>query len=133
MSDAPGPIAPDALSRWLGLSVVSPAEARLRITPELVNGIGMLLGPVVLALADYGMGAAAWATLQPGEQAATVDLALSFLASATAGDVVCRSSVHGRSRRLVRTRCEIRHEDGRLLATAIGTFAVLERRDADAG
>lgn len=130
MSDSPGPIAPDALSRWLGLAVVSPGEARIRITPDLINDIGMLLGPVVLALADYGMGAAAWETLEPGEQAATVNLTVGFLSSATDGEAVCRSSVEHRGRRLVRTRCEIRHEDGRLLATAMGTFAVLDRRSA---
>jgi len=128
-----GPSEADAVSAWLGIEVVSPTEARLTIRPDLVNAIGMLLGPVVLALVDYGMGAAAWDALGPDEECATSDLSIGFLASAAEGEVVCRSTVDRRSRRLVRARCEVvAAADGRLLATAMGTFSVLARRD-DAG
>jgi acyl-CoA thioesterase len=103
---------------------------RLEIRPELVNGVGKLLGPVAFALTDYGMGAAVWDTLDAGQVCATVNVAINFVDSAASGEVVCTSRVDRRTRRAAATSAELRHADGRLLATAIGSFAVILGRKA---
>ena len=120
-----GPSEHDAFSEFLALRFDSPTVVRLEIRPELVNGVGKLLGPVVFALADYGMGAAVWNTLTAGEVCATINVAINFVDSAASGEVVCTSRVDRRTKRAAATSCELRHADGRLLATAIGSFAVI--------
>jgi acyl-CoA thioesterase len=108
--------------RWDGL------EVRLTIRPELVNGTGRLLGPVAFALVDYGMSAALWDELAEHEICATINLAINFVDSADSGEVVCTSSVDRRTRRVAATSAQLRHADGRLLATAIGSFAIMPAR-----
>ena len=125
-----GPRERDAFSEFLDLRFDSATVARLDIRPEIVNGVGKLLGPVVFALADYGMGAAVWDTLDEGQVCATVNVAINFIDSAASGEVVCTSRVDRRSRRAAATSAELRHADGRLLATAIGSFAVILGRTA---
>ena len=125
-----GPRERDAFSEFLDLRFDSATVARLDIRPEIVNGVGKLLGPVVFALADYGMGAAVWDTLEEGQVCATVNVAINFIDSAASGEVVCTSRVDRRTRRAAATSAELRHADGRLLATAIGSFAVILGRTA---
>jgi acyl-CoA thioesterase len=125
-----GPSERDAFSEFLGLRFESATVVRLDIRPELVNGVGKLLGPVVFALTDYGMGAAVWDTLAEGEACATINVAINFVDSAASGEVVCTSRVDRRTKRAAATSAELRHADGRLLATAIGSFAVILARTA---
>jgi acyl-CoA thioesterase len=99
----------------------------LTIRPELINSVGLLLGPVVFALADYGMTSAVMAQLEPDEMCATTNVAINFVDSATSGEVVCTARVERRTRRTASTAAEIRHE-GRLLATALGSFVIRPAR-----
>jgi uncharacterized protein (TIGR00369 family) len=133
MAPPGGPRAGDPYAEYLGMRWTGPDEVRLTIRPDLVNNIGHLLGPVGFALVDYCMGAAAWETLNEGEVAATVNVALNYLDTAREGEVVCRARVDRRSRRAAATSAEVRHEDGRLLITAIGSFAVILPRATPGG
>jgi uncharacterized protein (TIGR00369 family) len=119
----------DAFAPLLGLRWTSAEELRLTIRPELINSVGLLLGPVVFALADYGMTSVLLPLLGSDEMCATTNIAINFIASADAGEVVCASRVERRTRRTAATACEIRH-DGRLLATAIGSFVIRPARTA---
>jgi uncharacterized protein (TIGR00369 family) len=119
-----GPHDDDDLARFIGLRLTAAGEARLTVRPELVNSIGKLLGPVAFALVDYAMGSVVWDGLEPGRAAATVNIAINFLDSADAGEVVCTAAVDRRGARLASTSAQVRHgDDGRLLMTAVGTFA----------
>jgi uncharacterized protein (TIGR00369 family) len=128
MAPPGGPQAGDPYAQFLGMRWARPDEVALEIRPELVNNVGRLLGPVGFALADYAMGAAVWDQLSDDEVTATVNVAINFVDSASEGRVVCRSRVERRTRRAASTSAEIRHEDGRLLVTAIGSFAILTPR-----
>jgi acyl-CoA thioesterase len=119
----------DAFAPLLGLRWESAEDLRLTIRPEHVNTVGLLLGPVVFALADYGMTSVLLPRLQADEMCATTNVAINFVDSAAAGEVVCRSRLERRTRRTAATACEIRHE-GRLLATAIGSFVIRPARTA---
>jgi acyl-CoA thioesterase len=120
----------DAFGPLLGLRWED-GRVALTIRPELINSVGLLLGPVVFALADYGMSSAVMAELAPGEMCATTNIAINFVDSATAGEVVCDAQVLRRTRRTASTACEIRH-DGRLLATALGSFVIRPERTPSA-
>ena len=119
----------DAFAPLLGLRWTTADELRLTIRPEHINTVGLLLGPVVFALADYGMTSVLLPLLGEDEMCATTNIAINFIASATEGEVVCTSRLERRTRRTAATACEIRHE-GRLLATAIGSFVIRPARTA---
>ena len=116
----------DAFAQLLGLRWESADDLRLTIRPEQINSVGLLLGPVVFALADYGMTSVLLPQLQPDEMCATTNVAINFVDSAAQGEVVCLSRLERRTRRTASTCCEV-HPEGRLLATAIGSFVI---RDA---
>jgi acyl-CoA thioesterase len=117
----------DAFGPQLGLRWAGPGEVALTIRPEHINTVGLLLGPVVFALADYGMTSAVLAELGDEEMCATTNIAINFVDSATTGEVVCAARLERRTRRTASTTCEI-HHDGRLLATAIGSFVIRPAR-----
>ena len=105
---------------------------RLTVRPELINAGGLLSGVVTYALVDYSMGSALWAQTTDEESIATINIAINYVQTATEGDVVCRSSVDRRNRRIAVLRSEVRHEDGRLIATAVGSYSIFPRRGATA-
>ena len=114
-------------SSYLGLRFEDSSTIRLTIRPELVNSIGRLLGPVGFAMVDYGMASALYETLQPGESMATGHLD-QLRRAADPGDVVCRTRVDRRGRQAGFLSSSLEHQSGRVLATAIGTFAIIPAR-----
>jgi uncharacterized protein (TIGR00369 family) len=117
----------DDLTRWLGLRWETPERVRLTIRPELINPAGSLSGPVGYAMVDYSMGSALWQQRSKGERIATIGISINYVQTAREGDVICESVVDRRNDRIAVMRSEVRHEDGRLLATAIGSCAIFPR------
>jgi uncharacterized protein (TIGR00369 family) len=118
----------DGISRFLGIWWDDPRTARLEIRPELINAGGMLGGVVTFGIVDYVMGSALWAERGEDESIATTNIAINYVATATEGEIVCSCQVDRRTRHNAVLRSEVRHADGRLLATAIGTYAIFPRR-----
>jgi uncharacterized protein (TIGR00369 family) len=114
--------------RFLGLRWDDPHTVRLTLRPELLNDNGLLLGPVGFALVDYSMGASLWLETAEDELIATIGVSINYVQSAGQGDVICRSRLDRRNRRIAVLSSETKHEDGRLLATAIGSFSIYPRR-----
>ena len=120
------PFEGDPFAAFLGLRWEDEGRIRLTIRPELLNSVGRLLGPVGFALVDYSMASALYGTLQDGESMATTNISINFLTSADSGDVVCTTRIDRRGRRAAFLSSELLHEEsGRVLATAIGTFAII--------
>jgi acyl-CoA thioesterase len=120
----------DGVSRFFGIRWDSPSTARLTIRPELINAGDMLSGVATYALVDYTMGSALWAETTDEEAIATVNIAINYVQTATEGDVICTTTVDRRNRTAATLRSEVRDEDGRLMATAIGSYAIFPRRRA---
>ena len=118
----------DGVSAFFGMRWESHERIRMTIRPELINAGGMLSGAATYALVDYCMGSALWRDTAEDERIATINIAINYLATATEGDVVCTSSVDRRNRSVGVMRSEVHHEDGRLLATAMGSFAIFQKR-----
>jgi uncharacterized protein (TIGR00369 family) len=118
----------DGVSRWFGIRWKHRNETRMPIRPELINAGGMLSGVATYALVDYTMGSTLWAETGDDEAIATVNIAINYVQTATEGDVTCKVELDRRNRSAATMRGEVRHEDGRLMATAIGSYAIFPRR-----
>jgi len=118
----------DGVSRFMGMRWDSADTVRLEVRPDLINAAGLLSGAVTYALVDYCMGSALWKETTEEESIATVNIAINYVQTATEGDVLCETQVDRRNRRSAVLRSEVRHDDGRLLATAIGSYAIFPRR-----
>jgi uncharacterized protein (TIGR00369 family) len=118
----------DDVSRFFGILWDDPDTSRLTIRPDLINAGGLLSGVATYALVDYTMGSALWAQTTDDESIATINIAINYVQTATEGDVLCTTQVDRRNRTSAVLRSEVRHEDGRLIATAIGSYAIYQRR-----
>lgn len=118
----------DDVSRWFGIRWDDPRTARMEVRPELINAGGLLSGVATYALVDYTMGSALWAQTSEEEAIATINIAINYVQSATGGEVTCTTDVDRRNRTSAVLRSEVRHDNGRLIATAIGSYAIFPRR-----
>jgi uncharacterized protein (TIGR00369 family) len=118
----------DDVSRFFGIRWDDPDSSRMTIRPDLINAGGLLSGVATYAIVDYTMGSALWAQTADDESIATINIAINYVQTATDGDILCKTQVDRRNRTSAVLRSEVRHEDGRLLATAIGSYAIYPRR-----
>lgn len=126
-SPAPGG-ALDPLTQFMGLRWEDPETVRLTIRPELINRGGMLSGVVTYAMVDYCMGSTLWAQTSEDERIATISISINYVQTATEGEIVCRTTLDRRNRRNAVMHSEVRHEDGRLMVTAIGSYSIFPPR-----
>jgi uncharacterized protein (TIGR00369 family) len=127
-----GPRALDGVSSFIGLRWEDPQTVRVQIRPELINGGGLLSGVATYAMVDYCMGSTLWAQTSREERIATIAIAVNYVQTATEGEIVCRTTLDRRNRTTAVMHSEVRHEDGRLLVTAIGSYTIFPARKASA-
>jgi len=123
-----GPRGLDGVSSFMGMRWDSADTIRLEIRPELINGAGLLSGVVTYALVDYCMGSTLWPHTSEEEHVATLNISINYIQTATEGEIVCTTELDRRNRTNAVLRSEVRHEDGRLLVTAIGSYAIFLAR-----
>jgi uncharacterized protein (TIGR00369 family) len=121
----------DGVSGFFGLRWESADVVRMTVRPDLVNAAGLLSGVATYALVDYGMGSTLWKETTEEEGIATISISINYIATATEGEVVCRTTLDRRNRRLAVLRSEVESDDARLLATAIGSYTIFPRRKID--
>ena len=128
-----GPGAIDGVTEFMGMRWEDSQTVRLQIRPELINAGGLLSGVATYALVDYCMGSTLWVETTREEQIATINIAVNYIQTAVEGEIVCRSTLDRRNKRIAVMRSEVTHEDGRLLVTAIGSYSIFppRRRDGD--
>ena len=108
----------------MGLRWEDPQTVRLQIRPELINRGGLLSGVVTYAMVDYCMGSTLWAQTTEEERIATIIISINYIQTATEGEIVCRTVLDRRNRTVGIMKSEVRHEDGRLLVTAMGIYSI---------
>jgi uncharacterized protein (TIGR00369 family) len=123
-----GPRSLDGVSSFFGLVWEDPQTVRMRIRPELINNGGLLSGVATYALVDYCMGSTLWVQTTREEHIATINIAINYLQTATEGEIVCRTVLDRRNRTIGIMKSEVRHEDGRLLVTATGSYSIFPAR-----
>ena len=119
----------DGVSRFVGIRWDDAQTSRMEIRPDLINAGGLLSGVATYALVDYTMGSALWVETTDDEGIATLNIAINYVQTATEGELVCTAEVDRRNRTSAVLRSEVRHADGRLVATAVGSYVVFPRRD----
>jgi acyl-CoA thioesterase len=117
----------DGVSRFFGMRWDSAEVVRMQVRPDLINAAGLLSGAATYALVDYCMGSTLWRETTEEEGIATVSISINYVATATEGEVSCRTRLDRRNRRLAVLRSEVTSDDGRLLATAIGSYTIFPR------
>jgi uncharacterized protein (TIGR00369 family) len=122
-------VAIDGVSKFFGLRWEHADTIRLKIRAELINAAGLLSGVVAYTLVDYCMGSTLWKQTSDDEGIATISISINYVQTATEGEIVCTTKLDRRNRTNAVLSSEVRHEDGRLLATAIGSYTIFERRD----
>jgi uncharacterized protein (TIGR00369 family) len=124
-----GPSALDGITGFMGLRWEDAQTVRMQIRPELINRGGLLSGVATYAMVDYCMGSTLWAQTTRDELIATIGISINYIQTATAGEVVCRTVLDRRNRTVGILKSEVRHEDGRLLVTAIGSYSIRVPRE----
>jgi len=104
-------------------AVPGESTARLQIQPQHLNPNGVLHGAVLYAMADTGMGAAVFPTLAPGELCATIEIKMTYFKALVRGDVVCRTVLVNRGKRVAYLESSAFAGEV-LLAKATGTYAI---------
>ena len=106
---------------------------KLAVTPELLNPHGVLHGGAVYVMVDYSMGGATMSVLPPGDICATIEIKISYLGSVRGGTLKTATEIIKRGRRVVFLESKVTDGDGRLVATASGSFAVIPASEAARG
>ncbi len=132
---------PAVLARWndcgwyrlTGLEVLEAGEdgSRFRMTvgDQHLQAYGTAHGGSLAGLLDAAMGLAILARLDPGEGCATIEMKLNFTAPVVPGEVMATGRVITMGRRIVVASADAINAQGRVAATALGTFT----RFADEG
>lgn len=95
----------------------------LDVTPDLLNPQHVVHGAVLYALADTGMGAALYPSLNEGELCATIEIKMNYFAPVYDGSLVCSTQVINRGKKVAHLESELKQGD-KLVAKASGNYAI---------
>ena len=101
------------------------ATIKLKMRDELRQPQGLLHGGATASVIDTAMAFAVITELADDEKASTVDLTVHYLRPVTAGEIVCTAKLVRGGRRILTVSAEVLNEEGKLIATAISTYAKL--------
>lgn len=120
---------PHPFADLIGMTVerTGPGSARAQLTvgPDHLNPHGVLHGAVLFALIDTSMGGAAVSVLADGQRPVTIEIQTRFLRPVLAGTIHCESTVVKPGSRVVHLESRVTSDDGKLVATGSGSFAVV--------
>jgi len=110
----------------LGGDAPGEAWATVDVGPEHLNPNGVVHGAVLFAMVDTAMGRATMSVLDAGRFCASVEVQLRFIRPASAGVLRAEVIVVKRGTAIVHLEGRVHDDSGRLVATAAGTFAVID-------
>lgn len=100
-------------------------RCELRLGPVHMNSNGVAHGGVPFSLADTAMGAALKSLLAEGETCVTIELKINYHRPGIQGALLaCDSAVVHKGRTVATVESRL-SADGKLIASALGTFAIL--------
>lgn len=122
-------------SQLLGLTFEEYQAGRSRCTlavqESFFNPNGVVHGGVIYTMVDTGMGLALWTLLQPAEACSTIEIKINYLRPALAGRLIAETHVIQRGTTVAVLQSRVEDESGKLVALAIGSFHIANRRDAE--
>jgi len=128
----PRPFSPGSFAEVLGIEEVETGEgwARLRmpIRAHHLQSNNAVHGGVIMTLADSAFWRAVTTLLAAGQIAATSELKVNFLRPARGDFLIAVSRVIHKGSRLTVGEADVTDGEGNLVAKALGTYVILERR-----
>ncbi len=124
--------------RMMGVRVVSSgageAVVEMDAREDMRNFGGVVHGGFISFLADSAMGRALASVENGATRHATIDLKLNFVEAGRIGETLRGRGrvIHAGGRTAV-TECRVEGEDGRLVATATGSFMTWRRKEGSRG
>jgi acyl-CoA thioesterase len=133
MADAIPSAVPHPFADLLGFTVESRGDGASRLTLDVerrhFNPHGLVHGAVLYALADTGMGAALTSVLDATELCTTIEIKINYFRPWKSGPLACDTRVVHRGRTTAALTSDLFDGEGRHLAQATGTFAIIARPD----
>ena len=105
------------------------AKIELPISRNLAQGAGVVAGGILATLADEAMAHAVMSILDDGKQTVTVEMNIRYLRASDPqrqGVITGTARVVKPGRTIITTEADIHDDTGRLLATAGGSFFVID-------
>ena len=126
-----GELTPTPIARLLGLVLksIEPGHAvfEMEVDERHHNPMGTLHGGIYCDLADAAMGYAYAATLAEGETFTTVELKINFFRPVRVGELTAEAKVIKNGSTLGYVECEVKDQDGKLVAKAASTCMRIRR------
>lgn len=97
----------------------------LELDKRHLNPNGVAHGSVAFALMDTAMGAAVMSVIPNGSNCATIEIQIRFHRPVRAGALTAEATVLTAGHRVVHLQARTVDSDGRLVASATGSFAVI--------
>lgn len=117
------------LAQFLGMTVETTGEGAGRATVTIDdrhhNPNAVAHGGVVFTMVDTSMGAATMSVLEDGNYCSTIEIQVRYLRPVLNGTLVVETRVVKPGRRIVHLESRATDQQGRLVATATGSYAVL--------
>jgi len=118
------------LKEFLGMEVTGDEPgvgiARVEVGADHLNPNGVVHGAVLFALVDTAMGKSTMSVLEPGRFCASIEVSLRFIRPASSGQLTATATVVKRGRSVIHLDARVAGDDDRLVATAAGTFAIVD-------
>ncbi len=122
------------IAKLIGFRVVSVERDRTVVEfepgPQHANPMGSLHGGVFCDVADAAMGTAWLTGLEEGETCTTIELKINFLRPVWTGKVTAEGRVVRRGKSIGYVECDLRDEQGRLVAKSSCTMMTLRGEQA---
>ncbi len=103
------------------------SKCSLEACEKLLNPHGVIHGAVIYSLADTGMGAALYPSLNEGEICATIEIKINYYRSVTAGRISCVTDVINKGKSVANIESSVFCE-GALVAKANGSYSIFVPR-----
>ena len=128
--DAPSPPVAQTVGFRMAHVERGRAVIEFEAEPRHWNPMGGLHGGILCDIADAAMGMAYASTLGEGESFTTVELKINFMRPSRTGRLTAEGYVVNAGRTLGVVDCDMRDEDGRLIARASSTCMTLRGEQA---
>jgi acyl-CoA thioesterase len=99
------------------------STCRLSVAESHYNPLGVVHGGVLYSLADTGMGAALFPSLQPGEICATIEIKMNYYRPVRSGEIRCLTEVLYQGKRVANLESSL-YVEGRLVGKANGSYSI---------
>ncbi len=103
------------------------SRCRLEVMPSLLNPNGVVHGGVHYSMADTGMGAALFASLEPNFFCATVEIKIAYFKAVSEGELVCETTILHKGKKIAALESVIKN-GGQLVSKATGTYSILQSK-----